>query len=231
MYSREINGDEFTFGVSGKLIRNTLVMYDRQTNSLWGQILGRAIDGPLTGTELEFVPAVHLTWAAWREQHPDTLALIKGYSGNYDSYTGYYSSGSAGVIGETFRDDRLYTKEFVIGVAVESEAVAYPFSVLNQETVVNDTIGEQNVLVVFSPASGAGIVFDRNVDGASYTFIENGDGTLFDEETGSVWDATSGEATEGPLAGSMLARVKSTAVFWFGWKDWYPTTRVYGLNS
>ncbi len=175
MYSREINGDEFTFGVSGKLIRNTLVMYDRQTNSLWGQILGRAIEGPLTGTELEYVPAVHLTWSAWREQHPDTLALIKGYTGNYDSYTGYYSSGSAGVIGETFCDNRLYTKEFVIGVAGESEAVAYPFSVLNQETVVNDSIGGQDVLVVFSTDSGAGIVFDRSVDGASYTFIENGD--------------------------------------------------------
>jgi len=231
VYSREINGDEFTFGVSGKLIRNTLVMYDRQTNSLWAQILGRAIEGPLTGTELEFVPAVHLTWAAWREQHPDTLALIKGYSGNYDSYSGYYSSPRTGVIGETFQDDRLYTKEFVIGVAGESEAVAYPFSVLNQETVVNDSIGEQDVLVVFSPASGAGIVFDRSVNGTSYTFFDNGDGTLSDEETGSIWDAATGEATEGPLAGSMLARVKSTAVFWFGWKDWYPTTRVYALNS
>ena len=109
--------------------------------------------------------------------------------------------------------------------------MAYPFSVLNQETMVNDSIGGQDVLVVFSPDSGAGIVFDRSVDGASYTFIENGDGTISDEETASIWDATTGEATEGPLAGSMLSRVKSTAVFWFGWKDCYPTTRVYGLNS
>ncbi|MCA9926812.1 MAG: DUF3179 domain-containing protein, partial [Anaerolineales bacterium] len=31
VYSREINGAEYTFGVSGKLIRNVLVMYDRQT--------------------------------------------------------------------------------------------------------------------------------------------------------------------------------------------------------
>ncbi|MBI3286672.1 MAG: DUF3179 domain-containing protein, partial [Chloroflexi bacterium] len=36
MYARRIGGEEYTFGVSGKLIMNTLVMYDRQTGSLWG---------------------------------------------------------------------------------------------------------------------------------------------------------------------------------------------------
>ena len=230
MYSREIDGELYTFGVSGKLIRNTLVMYDRQTNSLWGQILGRAIEGPLTGAELVFVPAVHTTWAEWRAQHPDTVALVKGYSGNYDSYSGYYSSSSAGVIGETFRDERLYTKEFVIGVAGETEAVAYPFSALNAEPVLNDMVGAQPVLVVFSPASGAGIVFDRIVAGDTLTF--SGDSrSITDAETGSTWDATTGLALAGPLAGAQLARIKSTAVFWFGWKDWYPDTRVYGESG
>lgn len=230
MYSREIDGELYTFGVSGKLIRNTLVMYDRQTNSLWGQILGKAIEGPLTGAELEFVPAIHTTWAEWRAQHPDTVALVKGYSGNYDSYSGYYSSSSAGVIGETFRDERLYTKEYVIGVAGDTEAVAYPFSVLNQEPVLNDHIGDQNVLVVFSTASGAGIVYDRTVAGEPHTF--SGDSiSIVDAETGTRWDATTGMALEGPLVGQRLSRVKSTAVFWFGWKDWYPDTRVYGESG
>ena len=34
MYDREINGEEFSFGVSGKLIRNVLVMYDRETETV-----------------------------------------------------------------------------------------------------------------------------------------------------------------------------------------------------
>jgi hypothetical protein len=39
------------------------------------------------------------------------------------------------------------------------------------------------------------------------------------------------EAIAGPLAGQQLQRLKSTIVFWFGWKDFYPETRVYGVDA
>ena len=47
MYDREVEDKELTFGVSGKLIRNVLVMYDRETESYWSQLLGEAVDGEL----------------------------------------------------------------------------------------------------------------------------------------------------------------------------------------
>lgn len=228
MYSREIDGSEYTFGVSGKLIMNALVMYDRQTDSLWSQILGEAVSGPLKGTRLEFVPALHTTWADWKAQHPDTLALGKGYSGGYDSYGGYYQSSQTGVIGETYSDNRLYVKEFVVGVEQNGEAVAYPFSTLNDQPVVNDVVGGVPVLVVFNADSGASAVFERRVDGQTLTFSAGGGLTLTDAETGSAWTGMSGLAADGPLAGTQLAPVKSTRAFWFGWKDWYPDTRVFG---
>ncbi len=78
MYAREINDQEFTFGVSGKLIRNVLVMYDRQTDSLWSQLLGEAVQGEMVGTKLEFLPAWMTTWEEWKALHPNTLALDKG---------------------------------------------------------------------------------------------------------------------------------------------------------
>ncbi len=229
MYSREVGGQELTFGVSGKLIMNALVMYDRQTDSLWSQITGEAVSGPMKGTKLEFVPALHTTWTDWKAEHPDTLALVKGYSGAYDSYLGYYQSPQAGVIGETVNDDRLYVKEFVIGVERDGKAVAYPFSALNQTPVVNDTIGDEPVLVVFNADTGAGAVFHRLTPaGQTLTFSAKDGLTLMDEETGSTWAGMMGVATEGPLAGTQLTRLKSTSAFWFGWKDWYPDTRVFG---
>lgn len=236
MYSREVGGQELSFGVSGKLIMNALVMYDRQTESLWSQILGEAITGPLIGTRLEFVPALHTTWADWRAEHSDTLALVKGYSGAYDSYLGYYQSPRAGVIGETVNDDGLYVKEFVVGVEQNGEAVAYPFSALNEQPVVNDVIGGVPVLVVFDADSGTSAVFDRRVTGQTLTFsaaVGAAVGaapyvTLTDAQTGSTWAGMAGLAADGPLAGTQLAPVKSTRAFWFGWKDWYPDTRVFG---
>jgi hypothetical protein len=231
VYSREINGEEFTFGVSGKLIMNVLVMYDRQTNTLWSQLLGEAVEGPLKGTQLEFLPSWQTTWEDWKTQHPDTVALRKGFSSGREPYAGYFSSSAAGVIGETIRDDRLYVKEFVIGVENQNEPVAYPFSVLNDEPVVNDTVGGEAVLVTFDADTASGVVFKRDLDGETLTFSGGPGLVLTDQETGSTWDGRNGLATDGPLAGEQLTRIKSTRSFWFGWKDFYPETRIYGLDS
>ena len=231
MYSREVNKEVLEFGVSGKLIMNVMVMYDRQTNSLWSQLLGQAIRGPMSGTELEYLPAWQTTWSDWSERHPETQALVKGYSGDYDPYTGYYLSGSAGVIGETRRDDRLPTKQFIIGVDADDTTMAFPFSVLSQEPLVNAQVGAVPVLVLFDPDNASGVVFSRLAEGAILTFDRGAENTLVDLETGSVWDSLTGEAIEGPLAGQVLDRVKSTTAFWFGWKDFHPETAIYGIES
>jgi hypothetical protein len=232
VYAREIDGKEFTFGVSGKLIRNVLVMYDRQTESYWSQLLGESVAGELVGTKLEFLPSWMTTWEQWKELHPDTIALDKGgRRGSRDSYASYYASDSAGVIGKTNFDDRLYTKEFVIGVEVEDTAVAYPFSVLNNQAIINDSVGDNELLVTFDRNSGIGIVFDRTLDGEILTFSQASENLIVtDEETGSTWDALSGNAIDGPLAGNQLDRIKSTTVFWFGWADFHPETLVYGIG-
>ena len=210
---------------------NVLVMYDRQTDTLWSQLLGEAVDGPLTGSKLEFVPSWQTTWSDWKAQHPDTIALDKGSGGSRDPYISYYNSSSSGVIGDNRIDDRLYVKEFIIGVEQNGEAAAYPFSVLNETPVVNDVIGEKPILVVFNADTGTGIVFDRQIDGQTLTFSLADGISLTDSETGTLWDGLTGQALKGPLMGESLTRLKSTASFWFGWKDWYPDTRVYDIGE
>ena len=231
MYSREAAGDTLEFGVSGKLIRNVLVMYDRQTDSLWSQLIGTAVQGPLAGTDLEYVPALQTTWADWKERHPETQALVKGYSGYRDPYTGYYLSGSPGVIGETISDGRLSTKQFVIGVETDDATVAFPFSALNEEPLVNTAVGNQPVVVAFDAVDGNGAVFSRELDDTVLTFELEGPSLMTDDQTGSTWDPFSGEALSGELSGRTLNPVKSTTAFWFGWKDFHPDTLVYGIDG
>ncbi|MCP4417664.1 MAG: DUF3179 domain-containing protein [Chloroflexi bacterium] len=233
MYSREINGQEYSFGVSGKLIRNVLVMYDRQTESYWSQLLGEAVEGELVGTKLEFVPSWMMTWAQWKELHPDTLALDKqGRSGSRDSYSGYYASSSTGVIGETIFDDRLGVKEFINGVELNEATIAYPFRTLNEQPVVNDTVADETVLVVFDGETAVSVAFSRVVDDQTLTFSATNTPLIVeDNETGTTWDGFTGVALNGPLAGSQLTRLKSTTSFWFGWKDIHPETLVYGLDD
>ena len=238
VFARDIGDHTLTFGVSGKLVMNTLIMYDHQTDSLWSQFLSTAIRGDLRGTELELLPALMTDWATWAELHPDTLVLAKSRRGSRDSYERYYESPDAGVLGETRSDDRLYTKEYVVGLVHNDVIRAYPFSVLNDSPVVNDTVGDDPVLVAFDASSGAGVVFSRIVDGQTLTFqpVDTSDETIHqplyiqDTETSTRWQALTGEAVEGELAGTYLWQIPTTLSFWFGWKDFYPDTEIYQAN-
>ena len=238
VFARDIGSQTLTFGVSGKLVMNTLVMYDHQTDTLWSQFLSRGIQGELKETELELLPALMTDWKTWAELHPDTLVLEKGSRSSNDPYARYYEAADAGVLGETRTDDRLYVKEYVVGLIRNDIIRAYPFSILNDTPVVNDTVGDEPVLVTFDANSGAGVVFSRIVDGQILTFepfnseADSSDGLVYiqDTETQTRWLALTGEAVEGELAGKNLEQIPTTLSFWFGWKDFYPDTEIYQPN-
>ena len=63
------------FGVSGLLYNSDLLMYDRNTQSLWSQISAAAISGPMVGTTLPTLPVWHTTWASWQERHPQSQIM------------------------------------------------------------------------------------------------------------------------------------------------------------
>ncbi len=210
---------------------NVLVMYDRQTDSLWSQLLGEAVEGELKGQKLHFLPSWQTTWEDWRTRYPETVALVKGFKSTQDAYESYYNSYQAGVIGETFQDSRLDVKGYVIGVALGDEAKAYPFRVLNDEPVVNDILSGIPILVIFDIENASGVVFDRRVNDMILTFQPLANLQIVDNETGTIWDGLTGVGRMGELSGEQLTRVRSTQSFWFGWKDFYPETRVFGQGE
>ncbi len=232
-YAREIDGRILTFGVSGKLLMNSLVMYDRETDSLWSQFLGVAISGPLSGTALEPMGLTITEWSTWRDLHPDTLVLGQHGLRFTDPYEQYYQSGTPGVVGRREPDARLGTKELVVGLKLESAQKAYPFRYLSETPVVNDRVGGTDVLVVFDARSASGVVFDRRAGERTLLFerAEGGaSGTvapIVDVQTGTLWEGLTGEALRGPLAGQRLVRLPSTHVFWFAWADFHPDTELY----
>lgn len=218
--------------MSGKLIMNALVMYDRQTGTLWSQFLGRAVDGPLDGTPLETVPVILTTWERWLTEYPDTVALDKT-TGHYigDTYATYYTmEHAAGVLGQEVEDNRLPNKELVLGVGFDAGPKAFPFSTLADKRVVNDPTARQPLMVYFDPTSDSAIAYESVVDDKLLTFSlrkEDGLEYLVDEETGTLWLPFSGQAVKGELAGSNLTRTRSTYSFWFAWTDYYPDTELY----
>ena len=174
-----------TFGVSGKLTLSAMIMYDHQTESLWTHFTGEAISGEYRGTQLEVLPAMQTTWGHWRELHPDSQVLAwrkptaedpTGALGfTYDPYLGYYASGWAGY-GRVREDDRLEQKDFVLGLVLNEESMAYAFNDLVDHPVVNDSVGGRDVVITYEPVSDTAGVFVREVDGRSLSFSLSGGG-------------------------------------------------------
>ena len=232
MYDRIVDGNELTFAVSGMLYENGLIMFDRQTQSLWSHILGQGISGQYKGTNLEFVPALQTDWETWLERHPDTLVVDPSFYGQ-DVYTSYYDGNQKGVIGsQVDLGDKLQSKEYVIGVRLDGQARAYPFSTLNDEPAVNDEIAGVPIAVFFDPGTASGAVFNRAFDdGTILEFEVNTDGrTMVDKQTRSEWEPLTGKAIRGPLLGTELAQVPITYAFWFGWAAYHQDGTVYEGN-
>ena len=233
VFARNVEGQTLTFGVSGKLIMNALVMYDHQTESLWSQFLAESVDGEFDGTSLELIPALHTNWGTWSSLYPNTQALNKGSSNSFDPYESYYIDNRIGVLGETNSDNRVSPKTIILGLRIGNVARAYSLDLMENEPVINDSANDIATLVAFDSDSGAGVVFNREIGGKILTFDLHKsemelDPMLIDRETESVWEMLTGRAVEGSLAGQELEQLPVTLAFWFAWKDFHPNTEIYG---
>jgi hypothetical protein len=248
VFDRRLTGPDgaerlVSFGTSGLLYNSDLLMYDRQTESLWSQLIGLGVAGVLTGVELDRYPVQTLSYADWREQNPDGLVLnrITGQERNYGAnpYELYDQESDTPFLFDGDADDRLPPKRRVVGVATPdgSQAVAVDHALLQSEGVVPVTFdGRELVAVMVSGAAsaldsgtiaegrtvGSTAVLDPVVDGQRLT-LTAADAGLTDAETGSTW-TLAGTATSGPLAGSTLEVVPHTDPFWFAWAAFYPDT-------
>ncbi len=120
VYDRTVGSRTLTFGVSGLLFRDALVMFDRETDTLWTHVDGHAIKGPLGGQTLVPVAAVHATWKQWKTMYPDSQVLKKpsGFRSPYESYN--RSSSRLGIFGRRNRDTRLPGKERILGIRADA---------------------------------------------------------------------------------------------------------------
>ncbi len=247
-FERVLEGHELTFGTSGNLRNSDLVMWDRQTESWWQQITGEAIVGQLSGKVLEQIPSPIIAWEAFRDQYPDGQVLLREVNAlgqeirPFDDppYAGYDSVDNDPFAFDGPTDDRLPANLRVLTVKLDDETVAYPFTFLEENLVINDTIGETDVVAFFdngtlsafldarssAQTSGSTTMFSRVVDGETLTFLL-GETGIVDEQTGSVWNIV-GKATSGPMDGKELEPVIHQNHFWFAWAVFEPDTEIRG---
>ncbi len=156
MYSRNIENRERFFGVSGLLYRSNVLMYDRGTSSLWSQIKGEAVVGPMTGSRLEILPSRLTTWGKWREQYPESLVLSTdtGYARDYtkDPYLDYYQK-PKGFWSFFKLGPGEQEKELVVGIELDGKTRAYPLEMVRERGEILDSFAGVKVTLKFDPAT------------------------------------------------------------------------------
>ena len=244
-FHRRVGDRLLDFGTSGMLYADNLVMYDRQTESLWPQLPGQASVGALTGTRLTAVPIGVLGWRQFRASHLKALVLTRetGHDRPYgeNPYIGY-DDPEGGLLVEPpdGRDPRLAVKERVIGIELDLESVAIPRAIVDRRDVLTLTLAGRQLVIwrragqpcaLDDPTIAGGReivtvgVFDPPVSNRTLSFTATGDG-FRDAQTGSTWNVL-GEAIDGRLKGRRLRPVTHLETFWFAWVAFQPDTTVY----
>jgi hypothetical protein len=215
---------ETTFGVSGRLINNNLVMYDRATEAWWPQILATSIPGPWNEDpgvrSLREFGLVWTSWAQWRDLHPETRVLstatgfAKNYGGDpYGSYNppgGYYTNENT-LFATLNEDDRFGRKRVFLGARTADGAVAFDKSTLLEERVVTGELG----------GTPAVAVADVRLD-TGYVYLNPEERTVTVDGSSVLVGGSSYEPDALPLA-----RVHTFDAMWFAWHGYYPETDVY----
>jgi hypothetical protein len=226
VFDRGPAGD-VTFGVSGLLYLNNLILYDRtEPESFWPQMARRATCGERTGTPLTMVASLETTWDSWRTMHPGTLVVSSFTDTPRDyrvyPYGGYDNLGNPDLLfpipGSV--DGRRLPKERVLGLpAGATSGIAFPFGELQaigSLAVVETSVDGSEVVVFWDGRAQAAMGYYPEGPGGHLTFRVEGD-RILDDATGSAW-RIDGLAIEGPLAGASLQPVAEAFVsYWFAW--------------
>lgn len=202
-----------TMGVSGRLVNSNLVMYDRDTGSIWPQIGATAVAGPRKGESLEEVNVHWTTWENWLETHPDTEVLstdtghLRNYNrdpyGSYNPAGGYYTSDRS-MFPVMHSGDRYHAKRMVVGGRTSERAVYFDRETLREAGMQRT----ESFIAVYDDALDTGFIYEKHGDRR----FEYDDGRAVEVDTGNTF-----APEELPLPS-----VTPIEGFYFAWIAFYP---------
>ena len=124
----------------------------------------------------------------------------------------------------------------VLGVYRNGIAKAYPIRILERHEVVNDSFGDEAIVVTYCPLCFSGMAFSVHNEHVDLKFgvsglLFNSDVLLFDYQTGSLWSQIRSQAISGPLKGILIPAIPAAHTTWQYWKSRYPATQVLSTDT
>ncbi len=243
VYSRNINGSTYLFSFSGLVRNSNLVLYDRQTESLWQQLTGDAIAGSLTNSQLTRLNSAIVPFRVFLETYPNGKVLSRdtGFRRAYgrNPYSKFLSSGQILfpvslpgplpfpstdpiVVVEAKGATRAYSASLLAGhPALADRLAGTPFVIFSSHSMLDPLDAP---VIANSRHTLAAAAFSPILNGRTLTFYKH-HGIFFDKQTHTRWNLL-GHATSGPLAGKHLEFFPYIISDAFAWLAFYPDTPV-----
>jgi len=166
-FEAEIKGRVRTFGVSGLLYNSDVLLYDRETESLWSQIMSQAVSGNESGTALQLIPTYYTSWGAWKDHHPSSLVLSPqtGYNRDYNKspYIAYEWDQTL-MFPVSLESKEMKRKDRIIGISLNGKHKAYSIKRLRKQDILtwDDQIGGQDISLVYDTDAEILMVTDNH---------------------------------------------------------------------
>lgn len=136
IWSRVINGELTTFGVSGLLYNNNIIPYDRKTNSRWSQVYNQSVSGSLKGEAITSFGYIQAPWSELKKLNVSIALLSKetGYSRDYNEYPygDYRENNDFILFPSSHVEERIANKEQTFLAIKNGSVKAYPLSVFSE---------------------------------------------------------------------------------------------------
>ncbi len=217
MYSREYEGKTLQFEPSGGLANGALILQDKETDTYWSIMEGKAVGGKLSGTKLVELPlGEKMQWRYWKEKHPDTLVLsIGGREDAGNGYSGYFA-GSRGMFADA-TDERLRSMAPVFAFRSGDTPYAVPLESFEGGKAYSLDDGTHVFLY-----RRRGVSMFQSTDAyLSSRGFERRDAAWIETETGAAFDPASSS-----FAGGAVRPLLGFDTFWYTWSLANPDTRL-----
>lgn len=133
-------------------------------------------------------------------------------------------------------DEWLEDREPVVFVQVGDDTRAYPIQILMWHEIVNDTVGNEPLIVSFCPLCNTAIAFKRTFNGEIFDFGTTGrlrysNLIMYDRQTETWWQQATGDAIAGEYTGAQLEFYPASMISWDDFKDLYPNGKVLSRDT
>jgi hypothetical protein len=230
VWETPVTGRSSKFHLAG-INNQNFIMQDEETGSWWQQITGEAIFGSSKGQRLKLVPHDELSFALWKQEHPDGRVLLPDDSKPWKQFSEDWEARTARlpVLAALNPDTSLSPRTQIVGIKIGAIAKAYPLSTIQEQNPILDYIADTPLIIVVAEDKKSVRAFERRIDGRELEFFAKPDSQalrLVDVQTGSDWDFT-GKAVRGQYAGRKLKQIYSLNDYWFDWKAYNPGTGLF----